>query len=155
MRPTVVLLLWWRSRIFIYRKASSSARCPTSTFPTVVHTCLSRAQKYMTTPFEGLSIRQVRATIPRTLCLLHTEVGFMSAPAPISVDIQHKKYTGEYEIDRGVLYVFFEGRSKSSAITGSGPELLARLLLIELVFHAPSWRDHPQAATTPRISPQE
>ena len=109
----------------------------------------------MTTPFEGLSIRQVRATIPRTLCLLHTEVGFMSAPSPISVDIQHKKYTGEYEIDRGVLHVFFEGRSKSSAITGSGPELLARLLLIELVFHAPSWRDHPQAAVTSRISPQE
>jgi hypothetical protein len=65
----------------------------------------------------------------------------MSARSPISVDIKHKKFTGEYEIDRSVLYVFFEGRSKSSAITGPGPELLARLLLIELVFHAPSWRE--------------
>jgi len=79
----------------------------------------------------------------------------MSARSPISVDIKHKKFTGEYEIDRGVLYVFFEGRSKSSAITGSGPELLARLLLIELVFHAPSWRDHSPAAMISHISPQD
>jgi hypothetical protein len=79
----------------------------------------------------------------------------MSARSPISVDIKHKKYAGEYEIDRGVLNVFFESRSKSSAITGFGPELLARLLLIELVFHAPSWRDHPRAAMPCHISPQE
>jgi len=72
----------------------------------------------------------------------------MSARSPISVDIKHKKYTGEYEIDHGVLNVFFDGRSKSTAMTGPGPELLARLLLIELVFHAPSWRDHPRAAMT-------
>jgi hypothetical protein len=106
---------------------------------------LPPAQKYMNTPFEGLSICQVRATIP-------TEVEFMSARSPISVDIKRKQYTGEYEIDRGVLYVFFEGQNKSSAITGPAPELLARLLLIELVFHAPSWRDHPQAAMTSQIS---
>ena len=105
----------------------------------------SHAQKCMSTPFEGLSIRQVRATMSRTLCLLHTEAGFMSARSPVSVDIKHKKFTGEYEMDCGVLNVFFEGRSKSSAITGLGPELLARLLLIELVCHAPSWRDHPRA----------
>lgn len=78
----------------------------------------------------------------------------MSARSPISVDIKHKKYTGEYEIDGGVLYVFFEGRSKSCVITGSGTELLARLSLIELIFHAPSWRDHRQAAMTAHISPQ-
>jgi len=72
----------------------------------------------------------------------------MSARSPISVDIKHKKYNGQYEIDSGILYVFFEGRSKSSAITGSGAELLARLSLIELIFHAPSWRDHRQAAMT-------
>jgi hypothetical protein len=65
----------------------------------------------------------------------------MSARSPISLDIKRKKYIGEYEIDRGVLNVFFEGRSKSSAITGPSPELLARLLLIELVFQTPSWRD--------------
>ena len=35
MRPTVVLFLWWRSRIFVYRKASSSTHCATSTFRTV------------------------------------------------------------------------------------------------------------------------
>jgi len=79
----------------------------------------------------------------------------MSARSVISVDIKRKKYTGEYKIDRGVLYVFFEGRSKSTAITDPGPELLARLLLIELVFRAPSWRDHPQAAMTSHPSPQE
>jgi len=78
----------------------------------------------------------------------------MSARLPISVDIKNKQYAGEYEADRGVLYVFFEGRSKSSAITGSSPELLARLLLIELVFHAPSWRDQPLIAVTSHILSQ-
>jgi hypothetical protein len=67
----------------------------------------------------------------------------MSARLPISVDIKRKNYAGEYEINGGVLHVFFDGRSQSSAAIGSSPELLARLLLIELVFRAPSWRDHP------------
>jgi hypothetical protein len=61
------------------------------------------------------------------------------ARSPISFDIKHKAYAGEYEIDHGVLHVFFDGQSKSSAVTGPSPELLARLLLIELVFQAPSW----------------
>ena len=72
----------------------------------------------------------------------------MPVRSAISVDIERKKHTGEYEIDGGVLYVFFEGRSASSAVTSPGPELLARLLLIELVFQTPSWRDHPQTALT-------
>jgi hypothetical protein len=69
-----------------------------------------------------------------------TEVGIM-ARSPISLDIKHKEYAGEYEIDHGVLHVFFEGQSRSSAATGPSPELLARLLLIELVFQAPSWHE--------------
>ena len=67
----------------------------------------------------------------------------MPARSPISVEIKHKKYTGEYELDRGVLYVFFAGQSRSSAVTGPSPDLLARLLFIELIFQVPSWRDHP------------
>lgn len=61
--------------------------------------------------------------------------------SPISLDIEHKKYSGEYEIDRGILHVFFEGQSASSAVTGPSPELTARLLLVELVFRTPSWRE--------------
>lgn len=67
----------------------------------------------------------------------------MPARSQISVDIKHKKYTGEYELDHGVLHVFFDGQSRSSAVTGPSTELLARLLFIELIFQAPSWRDHP------------
>ena len=67
----------------------------------------------------------------------------MSARSQISVDIRHKKYIGEYELDHGVLHVFFEGQSRSSAVAGPGPELLARLLFIELIFQAPSWSDRP------------
>lgn len=67
----------------------------------------------------------------------------MPARSPISIDIKHKKYTGEYELHQGVLSVFFEGQSRSSAITGPSPELLARLLFIELIFQVPSWREHP------------
>jgi hypothetical protein len=77
----------------------------------------------------------------------------MPARSPVSVDIKQKKYTGEYEIDRGVLHVFFDGQSRSSAVTSPGPELLARLLLIELIFQAPSWRDHPQTLVTSHVSP--
>ena len=67
----------------------------------------------------------------------------MTARSPISVDIKDKKYTGEYEIHGGVLNVFFEGQSRSSAMIGPSAELLARLLFIELLFQAPSWRNNP------------
>jgi len=76
----------------------------------------------------------------------------MPARSPISVDIKHKKYTGEYELDRGVLSVYFEGQSRSSAITGPSPELLARLLFIELIFQVPSWRDHPPVNPVSHVS---
>lgn len=76
----------------------------------------------------------------------------MPARSPISIDIKHKKYTGEYELDQGVLSVFFEGQSRSSAITGPSPELLARLLFIELIFQVPSWRDHPPTNAGSRVS---
>ena len=78
----------------------------------------------------------------------------MPARSPISVDIKHKKYTGEYELDRGVLYVFFEGQSRSSAVTGPSPELLARLLFIELIFQVPSWRDHNVSGLSVGVSPR-
>ena len=108
----------------------------------------------MSTPFEGLPIRRVRAMIKEHCASCTLQWGFMSTRSPVSVDIKHKQYTGEYEIDAGVLYVFFEGRSKSSAVMIPSPDLLARLLLIELVFQAPSWRDHSQAAITSHIVPQ-
>lgn len=75
----------------------------------------------------------------------------MALRSPISLDLQHKQYVGEYEIDRGVLHVFFDGRNKSSAVTGPNPELLARLLLIELVFQVPSWREPDTATPESRI----
>lgn len=83
-----------------------------------------------------------------------TQVGSMSTRSPISVDIKHRQYTGEYEISGGVLYVFYEGRSKSSVVIDPSPELLARLLLIEMVFQAPSWRDHRSSELIPHVSRQ-
>lgn len=77
----------------------------------------------------------------------------MSTRSLISVDIKHRKYIGEYEVDRGVLYVFFEGQTRSSAVTGPSSELLARLLFIELIFQAPSWCDHPRFCDDP-VFPQ-
>src|SRR5262244_3255022 len=91
--------------------------------------------------FRGIVNPSDASKDTKDLVPLHTKLGIMTVRSPISLDIKHKKYTGEYEIDRGVLYVFFEGRNKSSAVTGPNPELLARLLLIELVFQAPSWRE--------------
>ncbi len=66
----------------------------------------------------------------------------MPARSPVSIDIKHKQYTAEYELDHGILSVFFEGQSRSSAVTGPSPDLIARLLFIELIVQAPSWRDH-------------
>lgn len=91
------------------------------------------------TSFEELSMHQVRAKISKTLSV--SKLGVMALRSQVSLDIRNKNYTGEYEIAGGVLHVFFEGRNKSSAFTGPNPELLARLLLIELVFQAPSWRE--------------
>lgn len=65
----------------------------------------------------------------------------MPVRLPISIDIKRKNYSGEYEIDGGILNVFFESQSRSSAVMSPDPELLARLLLIELVFHTPNWHD--------------
>ena len=81
--------------------------------------------------------------------------GFLSEVTDRGAARERKAGTHEYEIDGGVLCVFFEGRSKSSSITGPGPEVLARLLLIELVFHAPSRLDHPRTAMPSHISSRE
>jgi hypothetical protein len=70
----------------------------------------------------------------------------MASRSPIALDLKHKKYAGEYEIDGGILHVFFEGRSNSSAVIDRDPELLARLLLVELVFQVPSWRESQKTA---------
>lgn len=74
----------------------------------------------------------------------------MSARAPVSVDIKFKTYGGEYEVDGGILYVFFDGRSTSTAVMNSSAEVLARLLLIDLIFQTPSWHDYRNAVFTPR-----
>jgi hypothetical protein len=66
--------------------------------------------------------------------------------SPISVDIKFKTYGGEYEIDGGILSVFFDGRSTSTALMSPSAEVLARLLLIDLIFQTPSWRDHRNSA---------
>jgi hypothetical protein len=58
----------------------------------------------------------------------------MGARSPLTVTFKRKDYVGEYEIDGGLVRVFFEGRTKTTKLNASSnPELLARLLLIELV----------------------
>jgi hypothetical protein len=65
----------------------------------------------------------------------------MAARSPLTVRFKGNDYAGEYEIDGGVLQVFFEGQSKATKVNSSNPDLLARLLLIELVYRVPSWRE--------------
>ena len=99
--------------------------------------------------FRGIANRSGASNDTEAYCVsCALKRGFMSGRPTISVDIKQKKYAGEYEIDCGVLYVFFEGRSKSSAVTSPGTELLARLLLIELIFQVPNWHAHPLPAMT-------
>ena len=52
---------------------------------------------------------------------------------PVTVIVKGKNYAGEYQIDGGLLRVFFDGKSKTASANSANPEFLARLLLIELV----------------------
>jgi hypothetical protein len=51
----------------------------------------------------------------------------------LKVIFRGKEYFGEYEVEGRMLRVFFDGRTKIGLVRGSNQELLARLLLIELV----------------------
>jgi hypothetical protein len=57
----------------------------------------------------------------------------MGARSSVKVLLKGKEYAAEYDIHGATLRVFFEGKSKTGEIRGSDPELLARLLFIELL----------------------
>lgn len=57
----------------------------------------------------------------------------MDARSSVKVLLKGKEYAGEYEFDGTTLRVFFEGKNRTGHIRGSDPELLARLLLIEML----------------------
>lgn len=51
----------------------------------------------------------------------------------VTITLKGTQYEGEYAVEGKTLRVYFAGRTKVRQITGSDPELLARLVLIELV----------------------
>ena len=55
------------------------------------------------------------------------------APLDVSVEVAATKHQGTYVIDGKTITVWFHGRSKSTQLGGSTPEVLARLMLAELV----------------------
>lgn len=57
----------------------------------------------------------------------------MDARSSVKVLLKGKEYAAEYNIEGTSLRVFFEGKSRTGRVRGSDPELLARLLLIELL----------------------
>ena len=59
----------------------------------------------------------------------------MTPRSPVTLSFKGKEYFGEYEIEGNLVRVFFENRSKTTKLNSSNPELLARLLLIELLSH--------------------
>jgi hypothetical protein len=56
----------------------------------------------------------------------------MNTKSPVNVLFRGTEYLGEY-LDGRMLHVFFDGKSKTGHIRGSDPQLLARLLFIELL----------------------
>jgi len=53
---------------------------------------------------------------------------------PISIEIEGVRYDGRYGIHRGVMTVTYAGvDSKRTQVGGTPPEVLARMLLSELV----------------------
>jgi len=57
----------------------------------------------------------------------------MVTRSSLKLILKGKQYEGEYEIEGTLLRVFFEGKSKAGHISGSDPQLFARLLFIELL----------------------
>ena len=53
--------------------------------------------------------------------------------AKISVELDGKTYTGSYNVKRGVVTVSTLKGHKSTQVGGSPPEVIARMLLRELV----------------------
>lgn len=57
----------------------------------------------------------------------------MTTRSKVTANFRGKDYVAEFEINGGVLTVFFEGKSKSRRILGVKTEFLAWKLLIEMV----------------------
>jgi hypothetical protein len=57
----------------------------------------------------------------------------MATRSEVTANFRGKEYVAEYEINGGVLSVFFGGKSKSRRILGVKTEFLAWKLLIEMV----------------------
>ena len=57
----------------------------------------------------------------------------MRVESPFTVNFKGKEYSGDYQIADGIVTVFHDGKSKSTQVGGSQPEMLARLLLLEMV----------------------
>jgi hypothetical protein len=62
----------------------------------------------------------------------------MATRSVVTVTYQGEEYGGEYELAGRVVRVFFKGGSKTGILTGPDAELLARILLIDLVSRAPA-----------------
>jgi len=57
----------------------------------------------------------------------------VSGGGKVTITLKGKKYEGEYAIEGQTMRVSFAGRTKVRQITGPDRQLLARLVLIELV----------------------
>jgi hypothetical protein len=62
----------------------------------------------------------------------------MATRSVVTVNYKGEEYGGEYELAGPVVRVFFKGGSKTGILRGSDAELLARILLIDLVRRAPA-----------------
>jgi len=62
----------------------------------------------------------------------------MATRSVVTVTYQGDEYSGECELAGRVVRVFFKGESKTGILRGSDAELLARILLIDLVSRAPA-----------------
>ena len=54
------------------------------------------------------------------------------------VDVEHQGRThyGRFVVDGKIIRVIYEGQQKSAQLGGSSPDLLARIMLLELVVRA-------------------
>jgi len=57
----------------------------------------------------------------------------VSGAGKVTITLKGKKYEGEYAVEGKTMRVSFAGGTQVRQITGPDPELLARLVLIELV----------------------
>jgi hypothetical protein len=99
------------------------------------HFVMKSGVPYAQQSLFALTVTRSPISSPRHWCYIWrmTRRTPYRAPLDVSVEVAGTRHQGTYVIDGKTITVWFHGRSKTTQLGGSTPEVLARLILAELV----------------------